>query len=154
MGDVAWLKQPAVVATQVAFLEAVGDVNKAGQLIKEAIAAQQAGKAGKAKSAKETEVSAEAYLYQSLAKLQLQARAHPLNRNASEAVVLSKPRRFADGTCLCTLVHLCLHHSMSELRDIHNPWALILAHECYGKMSVNTIIIMEFTNMLPSAKPP
>ncbi|KAK9908732.1 hypothetical protein WJX75_002041 [Coccomyxa subellipsoidea] len=72
IGDVAWLKRPAAVATQIAFLEAVDDVDSARKLLKDAIAAQKAGKAGKAKPGKE-EVLAEAFLFQSLAKLQLKA---------------------------------------------------------------------------------
>lgn len=74
IGDVAWLKRPAAVATQIAFLEAVDDVDSARRLLKDAIAAQEAGKAGKAKPGKE-EVSAEAFLFQSLAKLQLKVTA-------------------------------------------------------------------------------
>ncbi len=69
-GDAAWLKQPALVATQAAFLEALDDVTTARKLLEEAIAAQQSGKPAKAQPSSET-VSAEAFLYQSLAKLQL-----------------------------------------------------------------------------------
>ncbi|CAL8460581.1 g110 [Coccomyxa elongata] len=71
-GDAAWLKQPALVATQVAFLEALDDVTTARKLLEEAIAAQQSGKPAKAQPSSEA-VSAEAFLYQSLAKLQLKA---------------------------------------------------------------------------------
>ncbi len=67
VGDAAWLKRPAVVATQVDFLEATDDVDSARKLLQDAIAAQGASKAKPGKEG----AGAEAYLFQSLAKLQL-----------------------------------------------------------------------------------
>ena len=64
------MKQPALIATQVALLEALDDVTTARKLLEEAVAAQQSGQTAKAQPGSET-VSAAAFLYQGLAKLQL-----------------------------------------------------------------------------------
>ena len=78
VGDADLAQRPAMVATRIALLEAVGDAAGALALAQSALSAAQGppdgGRGGKGAAA-DNRKAAEAFLYQSLAKLQLKVRA-------------------------------------------------------------------------------
>jgi hypothetical protein len=81
MGDASLTQKPAFLASQIALLEAVGDVSSACAVVDGAIAAQQSRPASKSKQEREANAAAQAYLYQTLARLQLKVCACPLAPN-------------------------------------------------------------------------
>lgn len=75
-GDADLLRRPAFLASHVALLEAVGEVNKAREAVDGAIAAQESRPSGKSKQEKKAQSAAQAFLYQTLSRLQLKVRAY------------------------------------------------------------------------------
>ncbi len=73
-----WAARPAALATRIALLDAAGNAAAAKDLAESALSSSSSGApgaAGKQQQSKQERGSAEEFLYQALAKLQLKARA-------------------------------------------------------------------------------
>ena len=114
VGDADLAQRPAMVATRIALLDAVGDAAGALVLAQSALSAAQAppeaGRGAKGGAAAGDRKAAEAFLYQSLAKLQLKVRAGRSQSLSALSALMPKALPLVSRTCIACLrvvVQLC-----------------------------------------------